>query len=211
MTDSTHISFDLDGTLIDSIPLMRLSWENVNLKLNLGIGWEAYRKNIGLPFHQICKNLSIEEIESEVYELYFKFNQDNINKIKAMNGLQDCVDWLVSHNIDWSIITSKPKSTAIPILNLFDLSPRVLITSDDVQNGKPHIESAQLLISQLNNGINKIYYIGDTIIDHLFSINSKFEFIEFIHKDDDELLKRKYVLNNRSTISHLSDVKNLIS
>ena len=59
-----HISFDLDGTLINSIPLMKLSWENVNKKLNLGIGWENYKKNIGLPFSKICKNLSIEKLES---------------------------------------------------------------------------------------------------------------------------------------------------
>ena len=40
MTDNIHISFDLDGTLINSIPLMKLSWENVSSQLNLGIGWE---------------------------------------------------------------------------------------------------------------------------------------------------------------------------
>ena len=76
MIDNIHISFDLDGTLIDSKPLMKLSWDNVNTKLNLGIGWEMYRKNIGLPFSQICKNLSLEGVESEVYDLYFRFNQD---------------------------------------------------------------------------------------------------------------------------------------
>ena len=66
MINNIHISFDLDGTMIDSIPLMKLSWENVNEKLNLGIGWDAYRKNIGLPFSQICKNLGVEGLEQEV-------------------------------------------------------------------------------------------------------------------------------------------------
>jgi phosphoglycolate phosphatase-like HAD superfamily hydrolase len=205
MTDNIHISFDLDGTLIDSIPLMKLSWENVNAKLNLGVGWEAYRKNIGLPFSKICKNLSLEEIEPEVYELYFRFNRDNVDKIRPMDGLTEIIQWMNMSNIDWSIITSKPKINADPILKLLDLNPKILITGNDVENGKPCVDSAQLLISQLNDKINKIYYVGDTTIDHLFAINSGFEFIEF-----NQLSKNQYILNNRSVISKLSDIKNII-
>jgi len=202
MTDNIHLSFDLDGTLIDSIPLMKLSWENVNTRLNLGIGFEAYRKNIGLPFSQICKNLSLEEIESEVYDLYFKFNQENVDKIKPINGLKEFVDWMNVSNIDWSIITSKPKITTVPILELFDLNPKVLITADDVENGKPRIESSQLLTSQLNDKINKIYYVGDSTIDHLFAIDSGFEFIEF-----NQLSGSQYILNIRLVVSNLADIK----
>ncbi|MBT7558617.1 HAD family hydrolase [Candidatus Woesearchaeota archaeon] len=205
MTTNIHISFDLDGTLIDSIPLMKLSWENVNSKLNLGIGWEAYRENLGLPFSQICKNLSLEGYESEIYKLYFKFNKENVGKIEAMSGLQDCIFWLNSNDIDWSIITSKPKFTTTLILDLFNLNPRVLITADDVKNGKPYSEASQLLLSQLSNRIDKIYYVGDTVIDHLFSINSKFEFIEF-----NKLTGNQYILNKRHVISNLLDIKNII-
>ena len=126
MKDNIHLSFDLDGTLINSIPLMKLSWENVSAKLNLGIGWEVYRKNIGLPFSQICKNLSLEGIESEVYDLYFRFNQNNVDKIKPMDGLKDLTKWMDMSNVDWSIITSKPKITTNAILELLDLNPKFL-------------------------------------------------------------------------------------
>ena len=205
MSDNIHISFDLDGTMINSLPLMKLSWENVNSRLNLGIGFEEYRKNIGLSFSQICKNLSIEKLESETYDLYFKFNQENIDKIKPINGLRDCIEWMSVSNIDWSIITSKPKITTMPILELFDLNPKVLITSDDVENGKPYIDSSQLLTSQLSERINKIYYVGDTTIDHLFAVNSGFEFIEF-----NQLSENKYILNKRLVISNLAEIKNII-
>jgi phosphoglycolate phosphatase-like HAD superfamily hydrolase len=205
MINNIHISFDLDGTIIDSIPLMKLSWENVNEKLNLGLGWDAYRKNIGLPFSQICKNLGIEEFEQEVCSLYFGFNQENIDKIKPMIGLHECIEWIKKNHFSWSIITSKPKITAMPILELFDLKPDVLITADDVEKGKPFIDSAQLLTSQLDGKFDKIYYIGDTTIDHLFAINSGFEFIEF----NSSLLNR-FILNNRLIISNLSDIKSII-
>ena len=205
MTDNIHISFDLDGTMINSLPLMKLSWENANSRLNLGIGFEEYRKNIGLSFSQICKNLSLERLELEAYDLYFKFNQENIDKIKPINGLKECIEWMSVSNIDWSIITSKPKITTMPILELFDLNPKVLITADDVENGKPYIDSSQLLTSQLSDKINKIYYVGDTTIDHLFAVNSGFEFIEF-----NQLAENKYILNKRLVISNLAEIKNII-
>ena len=205
MNSNVHISFDLDGTLIDSFPLMRESWENVNAKLGLGIGWEAYKKNIGLPFSQICKNLLIEDMHPEIYELYFKFNQENVDKIKPMNGLKGLIDWLTLNNVDWSIITSKPKKTTIPILKLFDLNPTVLITACDVEIGKPNVESSKLLISQLSKKINKIYYVGDTTIDHLFAINSGLEFIEF-----SESSPNPYILNFRHVISNLTNIQNIV-
>lgn len=205
MTDNIHISFDLDGTMINSLPLMKLSWENANSRLNLGIGFEVYRKNIGLSFSQICKNLSLERLELEIYDLYFKFNQENIDKIKPINGLKECIEWMSVSNIDWSIITSKPKITTMPILELFDLNPKVLITADDVENGKPYIDSSQLLTSQLSDKINKIYYVGDTTIDHLFAVNSGFEFIEF-----NQLSENKYILNKRLVISNLAEIKSII-
>ena len=205
MTNNIHISFDLDGTMINSLPLMKLSWENANSRLKLGIGFEVYRKNIGLSFSQICKNLSLERLELEIYDLYFKFNQENIDKIKTINGLKECIEWMSVSNIDWSIITSKPKITTMPILELFDLNPKVLITADDVENGKPYIDSSQLLTSQLSDKINKIYYVGDTTIDHLFAVNSGFEFIEF-----NQLSENKYILNKRLVISNLAEIKNII-
>ena len=61
----------------------------------------------------------------------------------------------------------------------FDLKPTFLITSDDVENGKPFIDGSKILISQLTKKYKKIYYVGDTTIDHLFAINSGFYFIEF--------------------------------
>ncbi len=205
MIYSFHISFDLDGTLINSIPLMKLSWENVNKKLNLGIGWEIYKKNIGLPFSQICKNLSIERLEPEISELYFSFNQKNIEKIKPTNGLKECQEWLKKNNINWSIITSKPKITTNPILAYFDLNPNFLITSDDVENGKPYIDGSKILSSKLTKKYKTIYYVGDTTIDHLFAINSGFHFIEF------NKLSNHYILNPRLRISNLADIKNILT
>ena len=108
------------------------------------------------------------------------------------------------NKIDWSIITSKPRITTNPIIAYFDLNPNILITSDDVENGKPYVDSSKVLFSQLSKKYKKIYYVGDTTIDHLFAINSGFDFIEFGKLSNDN------ILNPRLKISNLYDIKNIL-
>ncbi|CAM3842370.1 HAD family hydrolase [Polynucleobacter antarcticus] len=209
-----HICFDLDGTLIDSIPLMRASWENLCSKLDLKIGWSIYKKNIGLPFDKICENLNIVTLKEEVRELYFSFNKKNIALIEPMPGLWECIDWINLENVEWSIITSKPRYTTYDILNKFELNPAFVITCDDTPLGKPTILPADLLRENISDEVNKIYYIGDTIVDHIFSLNANFKFIEFIDSRNSDYIfedkKSGFILNNRPKIHNLKDIKNLI-
>ena len=67
------------------------------------------------------------------------------------------------------------------------------------------MESSKLLICQLSKKINKIYYVGDTTIDHLFAINSGLEFIEF-----SESSPSPYILNFRHVISNLTNIQNIV-
>jgi len=204
MNPDFHYSFDLDGTLIDSIPLMKQSWENVDKTFSLGIGWNQYRKNLGLPFNQICKNLGIKNYITEIYNCYFNFNKSNIDMIKAMPGLESLINSLIKLNISWSIITSKPTVTTEPVLEKFGLSPRILITSDNVHCGKPSTVPSILLKKKLSKVYSKYIYVGDSIVDHQFAINSDFEFVEFSNDQSKSL-----ILNDRKIINDLSKIVSL--
>jgi phosphoglycolate phosphatase-like HAD superfamily hydrolase len=208
-----HLSFDLDGTLINSIPLMKMSWENVNNILHLGIGWSKYKKNIGLPFDEICKNLNILELKEEVRKIYFAYNANNIDTIESMPGLSECLSWLQHSRTEWSIITSKPTSTALPILKKFSMFPNVLITSDDTRTGKPTLLPATRLLDLLGGEERNFYYVGDTLTDHLFSVNASFKFIEFKNDMDSEnglsLSSSNLIKNKRLIINTLSSIPDI--
>jgi HAD superfamily hydrolase (TIGR01549 family) len=210
-----HISFDLDGTLIDSIPLMKDSWENVNQKLNLKVGWDRYRANIGLHFDEICKNLELDYAKEEIKNIYFNYNKNHVAKIQLMPGVQDLLQSLAENNISWSILTSKPRYTAKDIVQHFDFKPSVIICSDDIKVGKPNPESAELLNKRLDgqHSFSTIYYVGDTIIDHIFSINAGFKFIQFRQypqKQDNEIQsipnKDGLILNPRPIIHSMDNL-----
>ena len=61
-----HISFDLDGTLINSIPGMKQAWSETILELGLAVGLDKYKKYIGLPFTDILRKLDMDRIEKEI-------------------------------------------------------------------------------------------------------------------------------------------------
>ena len=67
-----HISFDLDGTLINSIPVMKQAWKETMVELGLAVGFENYKRYIGLKFDDIMKKLGLENISNEISLLYFK-------------------------------------------------------------------------------------------------------------------------------------------
>jgi phosphoglycolate phosphatase-like HAD superfamily hydrolase len=210
-----HLSFDLDGTLIDSLPLMRASWEALCKKYNLKVGWSQFKLQIGLPFDAICSNLGLEDLAADLHKDYFNYNFQNIDKIEEMPGLQHLREWLARENIEWSILTSKPKKTAIPILSKFSLNPNIMICCDDTAKGKPNIEPALLLRSKVSPA-RKIFYIGDSIVDHLFSVNSEFEFIDFSPNGNAEydlssrLLGSGRILNPFISIDSLAEIPRVV-
>jgi len=210
-----HLSFDLDGTLIDSFPLMKESWENVNKTLNLKVGWEKYKANIGLHFNDICKNLGLEHERQQIRSIYFEYNKNNIDKIQLIPGVKDLMKEIKERKISWSIITSKPHYTADDILKYFQLDPEILICSDDVSNGKPDIEASNILNNfYKDKKLESFYYIGDSIADHIFAINSRYKYIQFRQvssdsEEDSEVKNLKLdslILNPRPIINNISEL-----
>ena len=122
MPKINHISFDLDGTLIDSLPLMRESWTHATEKIGVDTPWIPVRENIGLQFEKICANLGLENVSNELADEYFGFNRENLHKIQPMPKLNVLLDWLAESEFTWSIITSKPRIT-------YEVIEKILISS----------------------------------------------------------------------------------
>lgn len=213
MDNNFHFCFDLDGTLIDSIPLMRRSWNNVCEVFGLNIPWTKYQENIGLQFKTICKNLDIELLSNEIAEVYFSFNKKNYKSISPMPQLNDLLDKLEREKKDWSIITSKPRDSYEKIASHFKLEPKFVICGDDLVQGKPDKEAGRILCSNLAINSKEVMYIGDTLIDHLFAINSGFSFTGFQRHGDDhqkivsnQFLHSPLIMNDFKRVSNLMDI-----
>ena len=88
-----HISFDLDGTLIDSYSVMHRAWSETIFELGLAVGYDEYKRYVGIPFSQIMEKLGLEKIESEIKVLYFKKTKKYADQIDVVKGAHDILLW----------------------------------------------------------------------------------------------------------------------
>lgn len=130
--------FDMDGTLVDSTPLIERIWR----------GWAA-RRDIDVDYllQHIHGRRGVETIrlvaphldaESEVRELLAEEMAD-MTGVTAIPGAADFVARL--HPAQWAIVTSAPRDIALAKLRVAGVpQPQWIIAADDVDVGKPHPE-----------------------------------------------------------------------
>ena len=88
------IIFDFDGVLVNSIKVMEIAWKEANRKFDLKISFDAYRKQIGLPFYTILNKLGIFKKHKQIYDVFHKISQKNQKKIKLYHGVKQTINFL---------------------------------------------------------------------------------------------------------------------
>lgn len=204
----THICFDLDGTIIDSLELMEQSWENATKKLGVQCEFSEYKKYIGIPFNTIIEKLGLSQVQNRLNALYFSYNNENLNLINLNPDFYELVAYFDKEKIGWSIITSKPKNNTEAILEHFKIKCPYLICPEDVPRGKP-FEDSILKLKELTKVRNEeILYIGDMLSDLQFAINSSVAYVHYTNGIEQSFDKN--LVTNCSYINRLSDIKTLI-
>lgn len=142
------ILFDLDGTLVDSISIIKQIWCDWALSNRINVddiipfihGTSA--KNLITKF---APNLDWVGEDCRL----LKIELSRLNMTSLIPGVTTMIQSL--KNIKWGIVTSSPYELALAKLKIHNLpTPEVLITADDVLNGKPHPESFLLAAERLN-------------------------------------------------------------
>ncbi|MCG7495543.1 HAD-IA family hydrolase [Vibrio sp. Of7-15] len=131
--------FDLDGTLVDSIPSIRQSWQEWCQVTN--VDYHAVRKaNTGSrAADTITKVAPYLDIEQEVSRLE-QIECSKVTQLKEIPGALSFISKLPKEC--WAVATSGSLLTAQPRLAACQFpEPAALITADQVDNGKPHPES----------------------------------------------------------------------
>lgn len=143
--------FDLDGTLVDSLPVVERAWANwasrhgiaADEVLNFIHGKQAITS-----LRHFMAGSSEEEIQQEFLALE-KIEAEDTDGIVALPGALQLLATLDELNIPWAIVTSgsfpvasaRRKTGGLP-------EPEVMVTAERVQNGKPEPD-AYLLGAQL--------------------------------------------------------------
>lgn len=143
--------FDLDGTLVDSLPVVERAWSNWASRH--GIAAEEvlnfiHGKQAITSLRHFMAGSSEEAIQQEFIALE-KLEAEDTDGIVALPGAVELLARLNELDIPWAIVTSgsvpvasaRRKAAGLP-------EPEVFVTAERVQNGKPEPD-AYLLGAQL--------------------------------------------------------------
>lgn len=144
--------FDLDGTLIDSLAIVDLAWRQFARRNHLDE--ETTMDFIhGRPalqsVRQLLPDLS-EAKQQHEFNLLNEFETNNTDGIVVLKGTRELLAQLEARDIPWAIVTSGTKAVAYARVQACQLPmPKVFITADHINNGKPDPEPYLLGASKL--------------------------------------------------------------
>jgi HAD superfamily hydrolase (TIGR01549 family) len=199
-----HISFDLDGTLIDSFPIMKVAWESSMVALNLNCGFSEYKKHVGVPFPTILELLDLSSYEKDLSKLYFSHTKRLAGDVKTFYGARDVFNWASKIGISTSIITAKPRENAELLCDKLNIPVDFLVCGDDHRHGKPNAFVADAVLENFDVLPSEVLYVGDMAVDFQFALNVGMRFVFFDGNGINRLPDN--IVNEIETISCLTEL-----
>jgi HAD superfamily hydrolase (TIGR01509 family) len=172
---SLSFLLDLDGTLVDSVYLHVLAWEEAfhNEKIDVP-SWRIHRRigmSGGLLVPALLREIGRETREDLVKKLEGLHGEAYgrlVARVKPLPGARELLAELSRLEIPWAIITSSKPEKVEPVLKMLDLGREAtVITRGEVQKTKPEPEPFLKGAQKLGVSITDCAVIGDSVWDLL--------------------------------------------
>lgn len=161
------VLFDLDGTLVDSLPLILESFRTAMQQMDLPFSKDEVLKTVGLPLKDICNRFAGER-GTELFNRYIEY-QNTIHDLylKEYSGTKDMLNYLKNNDYLLGIVTSKRRMMAERGINLTGLDRiiDVLVALEDAPRAKPEAEPVLTALKALGKTPDKAVYVGDSPFD----------------------------------------------
>ena len=128
--------FDMDGTLLDSIPSANRAWSAWAARH--GVNFEEMRKHMhGMRAVETIRRWGPAHLDVEAeYAALTIAEMEDVDDIIAISGAEAFLAALPADR--WALVTSAPRNLALRRIEAAGLPmPPLLVTADEVTNGKP--------------------------------------------------------------------------
>lgn len=178
----SHICFDFDGVLIDSIPVMEVAWNQVQQQVGIEQSFSMYAEKIGLPFFDILRSIGIAEERFEtIKHVYEHEAHARIDSIGVFDGVVPALTKLSEMGMKISIATSKSaeRTSAILDRHFKTVSFDIITTPESVGVGRGKPNPDQLLKIAVELGVDpeNSLYVGDMDVDRKAAQRAGFQFV----------------------------------
>jgi len=132
--------FDLDGTLVDSLPAVERAWTQLAARINVSAHEVLdfiHGKQAITSIRHFMQGASEEAIQQE-FSWLEKREAEDIEGVSALPGAIELLTYLNEENIPWAIVTSgtvpiayaRHRAAGLPKTDIF-------VTAEQVERGKP--------------------------------------------------------------------------
>ncbi len=173
------IAFDLDGTLVDSVPDLAIATQLMLADLNFKTcseeqvrSWvgNGAKKLIERAISYASENGLDDALIADALPLFMKHYQTNLhNKSCLYDGVEQSIEVLKQAGYKLAIVTNKPSRFAEPLLNAFGLSEYfdVILGGDSLEKMKPDPLPLQHLLAHWQLKADQLLMVGDSKNDIL--------------------------------------------
>lgn len=205
-TNFNTVIYDLDGTLVDSAPVVSFVLNKLRVRLGLpALPQSSFINWISLGGKDLVVNaLNISAEDSDVYLSEFRaiyllqkvpLSSVYPNVFSTLNGLKN-------RGIRLGICTNKPRNLVDRVLNetalggLFDH----VLAGDDLLTKKPNVANLNLCLKAMDTRPDATIFVGDSTVDQEAARNSNIPFAFFSHGYNDGVKKNEasYVFHDHA-------------
>ncbi|NMY52883.1 phosphoglycolate phosphatase [Pseudomonas sp. WS 5011] len=173
------VMFDLDGTLVDSVPDLAAAVDNTLRELGLpAAGIEQVRNWVGngarvLVRRALAGGLEHTHVENQLaeqaLELFMQFYAANHALTRVYPGVQATLDWLREQQVELAIVTNKPERFVAPLLDEKGLGGyfRWIVGGDTLPQQKPDPAALLHVLQLARVDASQALFIGDSRNDVL--------------------------------------------
>ncbi|TLP46185.1 phosphoglycolate phosphatase [Cohaesibacter sp. CAU 1516] len=173
------VIFDLDGTLIDSVPDLhgaseKLLQDQGKSPLDLPTIRSFVGNGVANLVERISKatDLPLDEASQKSFIKAFldHYNAALTGRTTLYPGVRDCLDALAEAGIPMGLCTNKPEAQTLLILKELDMAHYFgkVIGGDSLPQRKPAAEPLLTTLSALGDGnlsVDQCLYVGDSEVD----------------------------------------------
>ncbi|MEA4889502.1 MAG: HAD-IA family hydrolase [Clostridiaceae bacterium] len=164
------VFFDLDGTLLDTIPLIVDTYHEV---FRACLGHQGDDRDIlsgiGEPLDTYLRRVSPDKAD-QMKAAYLAYNHQRLEThVGIFVGVPQMLEGLAGRGIPLGVVTSKRRDAAARSLEQFGLTPyfRTLITKESTMRHKPHADPLYAAMRELGlDNPLQVAYVGDSLHDH---------------------------------------------
>ena len=171
------VMFDLDGTLIDSVPDLAAAVDRMLLEMGRPpAGLEAVRHWVGNGAQVLVRRAlaggqehqSVDDDEAERgLELFMQAYADSHELTVVYPGVRDTLKWLSKRGVEMALITNKPERFVAPLLDQMKIGRhfRWIIGGDTLPQKKPDPAALLFVMQMANVSPEQSLFVGDSRSD----------------------------------------------